>query len=421
MTRQTVEDAVATFNKMEGSVPSYTESTGYDLLYEGNRYPPKAIFGLALSSIVRMPVLSKHFTGGSDSNCFKILERLNFDIVTKPRPSTSDGLSIYREYTREQLSQIFDPDLTFTTGSGRWGGSGIVPNVPIEDDFAFIVTLEDQKKYEDYLTEDGVLCWKSQEQHTPSHKWIKTLNRHDAGRNMVYLFMRVNKGDPYTYFGPLALKMMDINTSNPVHFQWDLIAWPLPETVRKKFSKFIRKALNPNYHHQPLINLALEEVSRPKKQKPHSRNQNDRASRGSIEVDWATRDQNNRDVGLAGELLVIQYEKNRLERAGRKDLACRVEHVAQLDSAAGYDIASYEEDGTPRFIEVKTTKGAKSTPFYISRNEVEVSATLGSQYWIYRLYGLQSSEQKTLKFYKIQGRVEDNFDLVAESYRAFVK
>ncbi|EKO3453451.1 hypothetical protein NTE11_004058 [Vibrio fluvialis] len=94
-------------------------------------------------------------------------------MVTKPRPSEATGLSIYAAYTREQLNFIFDPDLRYTAGSERWGGSGIVPNAPLENDFAFIVTLDDQDNYEDYLTEDGTLFWKSQNRQGSDDKWIK--------------------------------------------------------------------------------------------------------------------------------------------------------------------------------------------------------------------------------------------------------
>ena len=43
--------------------------------------------------------------------------------------------------------------------------------------------------------------------------------------------------------------------------------------------------------------------------------------------------------------------------------------MAHLDGdGAGYDILSFETDGTERFLEVKTTVGYERTPFFISPN-----------------------------------------------------
>ncbi|MEI8628382.1 hypothetical protein [Vibrio sp. M60_M70] len=124
LTTTHINDAVDVFDSLNGQIDSYLPSTGYDLLVNGKRYPPKTIFGLALSNLLGEPVLSSHFTGGAGSDCFKVLERLGFDIVPKPRPSNGDGLVLYQKYSRQQLNDIFDPDMKFSTGSGRWGGTG---------------------------------------------------------------------------------------------------------------------------------------------------------------------------------------------------------------------------------------------------------------------------------------------------------
>ena len=88
----------------------------------------------------------------------------------------------------------------------------------------------------------------------------------------------------------------------------------------------------------------------------------------------ALRDLQNRRLGKAGEEFVLDAERLSLDRAGRTDLAERVRWVAVLDGdGAGYDIASFRRDGTPRLIEVKTTNLGARTPFHITRWEVEVS------------------------------------------------
>jgi hypothetical protein len=103
--------------------------------------------------------------------------------------------------------------------------------------------------------------------------------------------------------------------------------------------------------------------------------------------DPALRDLRNRKTGLLAEELVYHSEIARLNLAGREDLARRVNWVSQEDGdGAGYDIRSYEHDGTERFLEVKTTIGNKWTPFYLSRNERDFAEEAPNNFLIFRLY-----------------------------------
>ena len=78
----------------------------------------------------------------------------------------------------------------------------------------------------------------------------------------------------------------------------------------------------------------------------------------------------NASIGKTGEKAVFEYEKKRLIEAGRKDLADCVEWVSLVTDSLGYDIKSFNEDGTERHIEVKTNTGAGETvSFYISAYE----------------------------------------------------
>jgi hypothetical protein len=103
-----------------------------------------------------------------------------------------------------------------------------------------------------------------------------------------------------------------------------------------------------------------------------------------LPTNYIEREARNRSLGSAGELFILHYEQQRLIRAGREVLASRIEHTAVLrGDHEGYDILSFEEDGRERLIEVKTTKYGQSTPFYVTRNEAEVSARNPEQYHIY--------------------------------------
>lgn len=167
----------------------------------------------------------------------------------------------------------------------------------------------------------------------------------------------------------------------------------------------------------------LVETAPPKRRQSANINQgtntgNKSSSKG--EVDWAARDEANRNLGLAGEELVITYEKEELERQGKHKLAAKIKHVALEDPKAGYDILSFDADGNEKYIEVKTTRGSASNAFYISRNELEVSKTRGDNYWIYRVHSY-AKKTDTWKVYKLQGAVSESFDLTPESFTAKIK
>ena len=85
---------------------------------------------------------------------------------------------------------------------------------------------------------------------------------------------------------------------------------------------------------------------------------------------------------VAAEYHVVDLEIERLTIGGRQDLAGLVERVAARDVAAGYDIRSFELDGSDRFIEVKSSTG---TPirFILSRNERRFLEEHDSVAWIY--------------------------------------
>jgi len=67
-----------------GQAHSFGPSRDYDLITEdGDRLPPKAVFGLAASEALEFEVMPEHFTGGVGTPCFKALENAGFTIVPK--------------------------------------------------------------------------------------------------------------------------------------------------------------------------------------------------------------------------------------------------------------------------------------------------------------------------------------------------
>lgn len=74
-------------------------------------------------------------------------------------------------------------------------------------------------------------------------------------------------------------------------------------------------------------------------------------------------------IGDAGEKLVVEHEKKRLRDAGREDLVSQVRWLADKGIHPGYDILSFNEDETERWIEVKTTKGSSISAVELTENE----------------------------------------------------
>lgn len=139
------------------------------------------------------------------------------------------------------------------------------------------------------------------------------------------------------------------------------------------------------------------------------------AQLAKLPVDYLQIEAQNRSLGAAGEHFVLAFERARLLLEGREALADRVEHVAvsQGDSL-GFDVKSYEVDGTDRLIEVKTTRYGKRTPFFVSRNEVGVSQQHDTRYHLYRVFEFH----KDPRLFAIAGRIDRTCQLDPVTFMA---
>jgi hypothetical protein len=99
------------------------------------------------------------------------------------------------------------------------------------------------------------------------------------------------------------------------------------------------------------------------------------------------RDFRNRKLGREGEELVFRFERERLKQRDRPDLAKKIRWISEEDGdGAGYDILSFDEKGKEQFLEVKTTVGADTTPFYITRNELSLSSERPEAFRLCRVF-----------------------------------
>lgn len=72
-------------------------STEYDLLFDGHRLPPKAVFGLAASDALGFPVGPENFSAGDNTLCFRMLRGHGYPIVAKGERDAPDPALISDE------------------------------------------------------------------------------------------------------------------------------------------------------------------------------------------------------------------------------------------------------------------------------------------------------------------------------------
>jgi hypothetical protein len=134
-------------------------------------------------------------------------------------------------------------------------------------------------------------------------------------------------------------------------------------------------------------------------------------------TNYLERESRNRELGRAGEEIVVRFEHERLWRAGKKALAERIEHVSvSQGDGLGYDVLSFDETGQERLIEVKTTRFGSMTPFFVSANEVTVSDQRADVYYLYRLYDFRDDP----RLFVLDGALATNCDLKATQFRASI-
>jgi hypothetical protein len=131
--------------------------------------------------------------------------------------------------------------------------------------------------------------------------------------------------------------------------------------------------------------------------------------------DPASRDARNRELGLRGEEFALENERRTLWNAGRQDLARKISHVSQeLGDGLGYDIHSFDVAGNDRLIEVKTTFGSATTPFFLSENERLISIERKNQFRLLRIYDFI----KEPRAFELSPPLENFLFLQPTNYRA---
>jgi Protein NO VEIN, C-terminal len=131
--------------------------------------------------------------------------------------------------------------------------------------------------------------------------------------------------------------------------------------------------------------------------------------------DPVDRDHCNRALGKAGEAFVVDLERHQLTEVGRADLARKVRWVAAEDGDwAGYDVLSFDRLGCERLLEVKTTNGSARTPFFLTRNELDLATERPHEWRIYRVHMFA----KEPRIFTLTPPLENSVKLWPETWRA---
>jgi len=121
-------------------------------------------------------------------------------------------------------------------------------------------------------------------------------------------------------------------------------------------------------------------------------------NRNPIKINYLEREQRNRNLGESGEELVIEYEKWELIKNGKEKFAEQIRWISKEEGdGAGFDILSKNLNGKDKYIEVKTTKLGKQTPFFFSRNELLFSQEHTEQYNLYRLFNFEDDTKMIIR------------------------
>ncbi len=332
-------------------------------------------------------------------------------------------LVLYDDYSREDVHSIFSPDTAFTPQAGTWGLQGVVPIPDRPGDFVFFVTFgqtQGEHVFDEGITDEGVLTWQSQPQQDLNDKRIEQWIHHNEFENSIYLFLRTSAGRKYTYLGQLKYLSHDQERERPVYFQWQILDWSMPLEKKNAIGLKTQLEIFPNSQiiseaGFPIVSGELLAVPAPSKSSKFGMKTSQ--FKGQKKADYSLQDERDRKLWAAGELAVFEKEKQALLILGRPDLAEKVTHVSEIEGdGAGYDIKSFHEDRTVKYIEVKTTRGGISTPFFMSLNEIRFSEKHSENYVLCRVFEFDM-EKNSGKVFSVIGNLKNELQFEAINFQ----
>jgi hypothetical protein len=306
--------------------------TQYELVYEGRRYPPKAVIGLACRSLLGRILLPDEFSGGeAPGQANFVLRELGFTVENKGLEERKDSS---RDWSRDEVDLIV-ADYFMMLGAELAGGA--YSKAQHNRDLRILLNGRSKSSVEfKHQNISAVLIGMG----------LPYIDGYKPARNFQKTVLP-QAIDDYLIRRPEFLDTIaDGAVLNPV-------AAPRVE----------ERLVEDYFEDRPEQIIVVSGENKPW------------LSRRGKKIDFARRDATNRLLGQLGEKFAVEIEKRRLLFYGRDDLAVKVERVSiTCGDGVGFDVLSFDEnDEAEQFIEVKTTGLGKHFPFYVTANEVRCS------------------------------------------------
>lgn len=134
-------------------------------------------------------------------------------------------------------------------------------------------------------------------------------------------------------------------------------------------------------------------------------------------LDYEKINKEKQEIGNKGELFVLKDQRKKVKQLDT-ELASKVRHVSKLDGdGTGYDIRSFNDEKEINYIEVKTTKGKKEIPFYMSVTEYAFYELHRESYVIARVYNFDVNKGKGEIEYVKGSDFETTFEKEISAYK----
>jgi hypothetical protein len=351
--------------------------TGYELVHEGKRYPPKAVIGLACRYSLGRLLRPEEFSGGEAPGQANFVRRkLGFTVAKKGENLPEDGAPPTRDWSGQEVRLVVADYFARLTEEllGK-------PADAAESRKTLILQLDER-------TEEALALQQAR------------ISAVLAFQGLPYLGGAVPRENGHALLDQEVEAFLDGNPG----FLDQLIAAPALDPDKPPVAGPLD--LDAIIEEPPERIMAPKEPSKPWLYRKGRR------------IDFAQRDAANRRLGRLGEEFVVQLERHRLEQAGREDLAQKVEWVTQtVGDGLGFDVLSFDDaDDSEKLIEVKTTGLGKYFPFYATANEVRCSDDRPEQFHLFRLFDFG----KRPRAYILTGALSRNCRLEPALFRAVI-
>ena len=241
----TAEDVVAAIVRYNaGEAHNFGDSTRYDLVSHGVRYPPKAIFGLAAERVLGRQLTSADFAGGLGSICFRTLAKLGYSVVAKsaiedlPDEDAETVVDVLLEVQAAEPHQ--DCPLASKNkrgGAPRIGGRRLSRRAKELGDRAEECVFKQLAAEQAVGRIDGLRWlaregqtpgWDIEYQELPSHTFKRIEVKGALAKSIGAFDLTANELKAALEFGPnfgLALVTESVSARPKVFYLWDVARW----------------------------------------------------------------------------------------------------------------------------------------------------------------------------------------------------